>query len=49
MKWMELNPVRKGDLVRLNVAGVSGLYRVQRDASDVLNLRLSDLVLEALE
>jgi hypothetical protein len=46
VKWYERTPVRKGDLVRMTVLGVSGLYRVRRDASDAMNLRLCDLVLE---
>ncbi len=46
MKWVECEPVKKGDVVRLTVLGVSGLYRVKRDVSDAMNLRLCDLVLE---
>lgn len=46
MKWTELKPVKAGDLIQITVCGISGLYRVLRNADDAMNLRISDLKLE---
>lgn len=43
MKWVELVPVKRGDIVQMTVCGVSGRYEVLRDATDTMNLRLCDL------
>lgn len=43
MAWKELQPVKRGDLVRVAVDGVSRLYRARRGVRDIGNLRLCDL------
>ena len=43
MAWRELQPVKRGDLVRVAVDGVARLYRARRAVRDIGNLRLCDL------
>ena len=43
MAWKELQPVKRGDLVRVAVDGVARRYRARRDVRDIGNLRLRDL------
>lgn len=43
MTWRELQPVKRGDLVRVSVDGVARLYRARRSVRDIGNLRLCDL------
>lgn len=40
---IELQPVKRGDLVRLSVDGKDRLYRARRSVRDIGNLRLCDL------
>lgn len=42
MKWTELQPVKKGDVIALTICGVHRLWRVKRDARDVLDLCIKD-------
>lgn len=40
---IELQPVKRGNLVRLSVDGKDRLYRARRSVRDIGNLRLCDL------
>ena len=40
---MAKTPVKRFDLIRLEVSGVAQLYRARRSVQDICNLRLCDL------
>ena len=40
----ELQPVKAGDIVSLNVAGTNLTCKIKKDASDVMSLQLRDLI-----
>lgn len=41
--WRELQPVSRGDLIRLKVDGELRHFRARRSVQDIGNLRLCDL------